>query len=763
MPLFVVKGQIYPKLSKGGGLLVTGGDLYDTLFRSGPRVVTQPATEITATTAVLHGSLVSMGGASELACRFLVECYGLHYPIIIEAGTLTEPGPFSAQVTGLWPNSLCGFAAVVGESWGNPMYFNTLLPFAGSGTELDPYQIRTLQDLVYMRVDNAAHYKLMNDLDAGDTANWNDGKGWIGLFDNDDYDAFSGVFDGDGHKISNLYQYITEEDAGQGIPPSLLGAVQGSGSNAIIKNLLLENVNISCQCACGIALVATDTELHNVGVTGNFTVLDAPALTTERCFGSLYYYGDGVISNCFARVSVTVADSVNNPAHVFGLCYSDTLSIQNSYAVCDLTVLDDALGMKYGLCPSSGGGCTATSSYWDSDLFGSEDAGGVGAPKTTAELQNQQTYIDWDFVNTWTMIDYPWLLIFPSGIETVRADLLRTVHRIEAPVTDTVRNISVPGSLTGDTRRSVSRLDPLPADTFRNTVLAAPVPADLRRRVSIEELLASDTLRMLALPADFTIDTYRAVIRSEAVPADTYRVITLDESVSADLLRLIAQPAAFRLDTYRIVSAAEVIPADTRRSLRMSEAVPADAVRKVSANEAVLADLLRVISRSEGFGPDTYRVTCLAEAVPADTLRLVIVIRRPVIHLQGEYEPELHLGAEYAGSIEIGGGVGMTLRNQNFSLYEGNDKELVFTVPMPKGMTLADAAVELVLARDGAVVLSKTGLVLGDDRFKVILTPADTADLAGVYTYQAQVTFAGGKVATVTEGKAKINGNLVPA
>ena len=48
----------------------------------------------------------------------------------------------------------------------------------GSGTEIDPYVITTVEQLQEMNDDLDAHYVLGNDIDAGATATWNDGAGF---------------------------------------------------------------------------------------------------------------------------------------------------------------------------------------------------------------------------------------------------------------------------------------------------------------------------------------------------------------------------------------------------------------------------------------------------------------------------------------------------------------------------------------------------------------------------------------------------------
>ena len=62
----------------------------------------------------------------------------------------------------------------------------------GSGTEEDPYQIYTEEDLYQIRNARYAYFKLMNDIELDTYSNW------------PSIDNFYGVLDGDNHTITNL-------------------------------------------------------------------------------------------------------------------------------------------------------------------------------------------------------------------------------------------------------------------------------------------------------------------------------------------------------------------------------------------------------------------------------------------------------------------------------------------------------------------------------------------------------------------------------
>jgi len=112
---------------------------------------------------------------------------------------------------------------------------------SGSGTEEDPYVITNSTQLYDIRDDVTAYYVLGNDIDlTSDTRKggkyYNSGEGWEGASN------FSGTFDGKGYTIKGLF--IGEDENYAGLFTSLAG-------NVNIKNLVLEDFDISCDFWCG--------------------------------------------------------------------------------------------------------------------------------------------------------------------------------------------------------------------------------------------------------------------------------------------------------------------------------------------------------------------------------------------------------------------------------------------------------------------------------------------------------------------------------
>ncbi len=262
---------------------------------------------------------------------------------------------------------------------------------SGSGTVADPYKIGSIEDLNKMRLDKNAHYVLMNDLDLTDF-HGEDGKGWrpIGELDS----RFAGTFDGQGHIINGLWIDRPNEDFA-----SLFGyGIWGS----YFQNIGLTNVNIIGKNYSG-------------GIVG-------------------YMSGNGFIRNSF------VTGQINGARYVGGIAGSTGVSVYNSYVQADVTGNDKVGGFVGNLFSSSSsipvtidktyytgtvsvnnengmvGGFIADlttgdifNSFWNIEKAGQtpKECGygkandDCGMAKTTAELMQKSTYVDWDFENIW--------------------------------------------------------------------------------------------------------------------------------------------------------------------------------------------------------------------------------------------------------------------------------------------------------------------------------------------------------------------------
>jgi hypothetical protein len=105
----------------------------------------------------------------------------------------------------------------------------------GDGSAEDPYQIESCNQLQNAADHLASNFILNNDIDCSDTVNWNGGLGFdpIGYLT-----PFTGIFDGNGHEISDLYINRSRNRIG------LFGMID---TGADIHNLVLSGVDITGQ------------------------------------------------------------------------------------------------------------------------------------------------------------------------------------------------------------------------------------------------------------------------------------------------------------------------------------------------------------------------------------------------------------------------------------------------------------------------------------------------------------------------------------
>ena len=107
-------------------------------------------------------------------------CFGMSCNLYAQGNILVQDDPDPTQV-------LC--TALVSEQ----------SVWEGKGTATEPYKVTTLTQLQAMCSRPRAHYVLTNNIDAGQTREWNDGDGFIPI------GPFFGSFNGDRYAISNLF------------------------------------------------------------------------------------------------------------------------------------------------------------------------------------------------------------------------------------------------------------------------------------------------------------------------------------------------------------------------------------------------------------------------------------------------------------------------------------------------------------------------------------------------------------------------------
>ncbi len=177
------------------------------------------------------------------------------------------------------------------ENWDEPLFWG------GSGTDSDPYQIKTLQNLKNIklaRTENVkVYFKLIDDIDMSSVPATGEEK-W-GMFNGsqDNATKYPVNFDGNNHTISNFS--LTRSGA------SFFGILK----NSEVKDLTFANVTLSNAVDSdvnSIAIIAYDTQLctiSNVDVTGaTLTSLISISDNTKGTGGLIGRMMDGTVENC---------------------------------------------------------------------------------------------------------------------------------------------------------------------------------------------------------------------------------------------------------------------------------------------------------------------------------------------------------------------------------------------------------------------------------------------------------------------------------
>lgn len=202
--------------------------------------------------------------------------------------------------------------------------------------------------------------------------------------------SFTGVFDGNGHRIYNL----TIDDTGVGKDYlGLFGKIDSSG--AIVKNLGLENVyvigGVNAEHLGGLCGINWFGSITNCYVTGSVN-----GSTDSRFIGGLCgrnYVGN--IRDCYSTCSVT---SGEDSYGVGGFCGMGFISISNCYSTGLVTSGIDSVDVG-GFCGHSFGGISKC--FWDVENSGmAVSQGGFGC--TGAQMKTAATFVGWGNGN-WTL------------------------------------------------------------------------------------------------------------------------------------------------------------------------------------------------------------------------------------------------------------------------------------------------------------------------------------------------------------------------
>lgn len=178
----------------------------------------------------------------------------------------------------------------------------------GSGTAEDPYLINTAGQMNTIGTepnDWDKHFKLMADIDLKDL-----GGSSFNLI-GDASHPFKGVFDGNGHTISNLTYVVTgNEDPVDDAVIQYFGLFRYiDDPNAIIKNLSLVNPDVRPASTCQKWVWVVGALAGSVG-SGSISncSIEGGQVQGERMVGSLVGLNYGFISDCYTTCTVGLGE-----------------------------------------------------------------------------------------------------------------------------------------------------------------------------------------------------------------------------------------------------------------------------------------------------------------------------------------------------------------------------------------------------------------------------------------------------------------------
>jgi|GEM_PF-718964 len=252
------------------------------------------------------------------------------------------------------------------------------------------------------------YYVQTADIDASETENWNNGRGFIPIGEFED--TFTGVYDGNGYKIKNLT--IADESI------SFTGLFGRFGAGTI-KNVRLENVNIagagrnvgglvsenrrgtienSGVESGQVRMVTTNRQTgglvgENMGgkITGSFAKAEVSGM---RDVGGLVGLNDegGIILNSYASGNVaTVLGQGHDAGGLVGKNDNGS-EIHNSFATGNVTILPDARRAGGLVGQNMGNGSVITNSYATGSVMGGDQYTGGFVGRSRHDVSISSSY-----------------------------------------------------------------------------------------------------------------------------------------------------------------------------------------------------------------------------------------------------------------------------------------------------------------------------------------------------------------------------------
>ncbi|MCX8065006.1 MAG: PASTA domain-containing protein [Candidatus Hydrogenedentes bacterium] len=425
-------------------------------------------------------------------------------------------------------------------------------------------------------------YWIMNDIDATNTWNWNEGRGFIPI------PVFRGKLYGLGHKIVGLY---INNDYDPSLPTGLFARLEYGGEwEGLVANLIVENAYVRGFQKVGIlageinkigdmatAPTIENTVVHGVavgakyvggvaGVLGGGSIFDTSVRVRVRGIdpplGSYnYWFFGGVVGyvglggGVFTRVSYMGEVSVPIGSYLGGLtgyayenfyvrdshtnceirnCDANTMfvggiagevrapaEIVNSYSVprfCN--ILGNYVGGLVGYNSTLCFDVSISGSFWDKDESGVTISRCGGTPLGTVEMKQENTFqsVGWDFNSTWGIVE-------GSSYPLLRNEYLQ-MPGVVGYYIDTAVSLLLSSGLTPAVEDECSNIYP------ENFVVNQSVSAgEWLKPFSFNPTIWRSTGFCPPIYVS-TIEAIQSIGKSQSMPKDGYYILTTDIDAS---------------------------------------------------------------------------------------------------------------------------------------------------------------------------------------------------------------------------------------
>lgn len=294
----------------------------------------------------------------------------------------------------------------------------------GMGTEEDPYQIKTAQQLENIGKSPSSHFVITSDINLKSYL-YEYGNGWEPIAD------FRGILDGKGHTIKGLWMKRPSTD-NIGLFATMNGATISNLNIEIDEIGITGKQNVGTICGHAINCMITrcnvkgsiTAQKYAGGIVGFMSYSNSLNIchfdgnvTAGESGGIAGYSENAQITLCYTegmiRGNGSVIYGISGGSPTITDCYSLS-SLSSSYSHCYGIGRGDVTRCYYaGEVANNGYGfyCSGSYTYFDSTVSGRTGNNGY----STTYMMKQSTYESWDFKNTWKITEgktYPTLRCF---------------------------------------------------------------------------------------------------------------------------------------------------------------------------------------------------------------------------------------------------------------------------------------------------------------------------------------------------------------